>query len=80
MVAKSIDLVVQLRLDRKTGHRRVQSIFEVTGLEGNVISGNDLWLLDPATGKLTWTGIRPRCLARFAAEGIAYDLPSELPA
>jgi len=72
--------VVQLRLDRKTGRRRVQSIFEVTGLEGNVISGNDLWLLDPATGTLTWTGIRPRCLARFAAEGIAYDLPSELPA
>jgi pilus assembly protein CpaF len=79
MVARSIDLVIQLRFDPLSGRRRVQSIFELTGQEGSTITGNDLWVLDPATDKLTWTGIRPRSLARFAAQGIAYDLSSEVP-
>src|SRR5207249_11973073 len=33
MVGRTIELVVQLRFETKTGRRRVASIFEVTGLE-----------------------------------------------
>lgn len=74
MVARTIDLVLQLRFEPRTGRRRLVSIFEVTGLEGDVITGNDLWALDPKQGRLTWTGIQPRCLTKMAAKGIAYSL------
>ena len=74
MVARTIELVLQLRFEPRTGRRRLVSIFEVTGLEGEVISGNDLWALDPAQGRLVWTGIQPRCLTKIAAKGIDYVL------
>jgi hypothetical protein len=51
----------------------VASIFEVTGVEGGVISGHDIWSLDH--GRLVWTGRPPRCLERMAARGIDYALP-----
>ena len=70
---------MQLRFDRD-GVRRVASVFEVTGLEGSTIAGNELWTEDPESGRLVWTGIRPRCLARIAARGVAYALPSALEA
>jgi pilus assembly protein CpaF len=75
MVARAIELVVQLRFDRD-GVRRVASVFEVTGLEGSTIAGNELWAHDPEQDRLVWTGIRPRCLTRIAARGIPYALPS----
>jgi hypothetical protein len=75
MVARTIELVVQLRFEPKTGRRRVVSIFEVTGLEGDTITGNDLWAYDPASDRLVWSGIQPRCLAKIAAKGIAYAPP-----
>ena len=79
MVARTIDLVVQLRFEALSRQRRVHSIFEVTGLEGDVITGNDLWTIDRASDRLTWTGIRPRGLERMAARGIPYDPPAGLP-
>jgi pilus assembly protein CpaF len=75
LVAKTIELVVQLRFEPRTGRRRVASIFEVTGLEGDVITGNELWTLDPVADRLIWRGIQPRCLAKMAARGVAYALP-----
>lgn len=80
MVARTIELVVQLRFEPLTGRRRVSSIFEVTGLETAasgypIITGQDLWRLDPERDRLTWTGLQPRCLARFAARGVSYALP-----
>src|SRR5262249_19620853 len=81
MVARTIELVVQLRFETKTGRRRVSSIFEVTGLEGTgsgypVITGQGLGGLDAARDRLTWTGVQPRCLAKLAAKGAAYALPT----
>jgi len=75
MVARSVELVVQLRFDARSGRRRVSSIFEVTGLEGDVISGNDLWAIESGSDRLRWSGIQPRCLAKIVAKGIAYTLP-----
>jgi pilus assembly protein CpaF len=75
MVARTIQLVVHLRYEHRTGRRRVARIFEVTGQEGDVITGNDLWELDPAGDRLRWTGIQPRCLAQIADRGVPYSLP-----
>ncbi|MFN8481423.1 MAG: ATPase, T2SS/T4P/T4SS family [Anaerolineae bacterium] len=72
MVARTIELVLQVRFEPRTGQRRLVSIFEVTGLEGEVITGNDTWALDEKSGRLVWTGIQPRCLTKLAARGIPY--------
>jgi hypothetical protein len=82
MVARAIQLIVHLRFEHPTGRRYVQQVFEVTGLEGDVVTGNDLWVHDPGAGRLRWTGIRPRCLAQLATRGVPYELPpaSEVPA
>jgi pilus assembly protein CpaF len=81
MVARTVELVVQLRFEAKTGRRRVASIFEVTGLETTgsgypIITGQDLWTLDVERGRLVWSGIQPRCLAKLAARGVPYALPT----
>jgi pilus assembly protein CpaF len=73
MVSRTIELVVQLRVTVRTGQRRVASIFEVTGLEGGVISGHEIWGLEH--GRLQWRGRPPRCLEKMAAHGIEYVPP-----
>jgi Flp pilus assembly CpaF family ATPase len=74
MVSRTIELVVQLQVTPRTGQRRVASIFEVTGLEGGVISGHDLWRLEH--GRLAWRGRPPRCLEKITARGVEYALPA----
>jgi pilus assembly protein CpaF len=73
MVARTIELVVQLRVTMRTGQRSVASIFEVTGLESGVITGQELWGLE--RGRLAWRGRPPRCLEKMQASGVAYALP-----
>lgn len=75
MVAGAMELVVQLRVEPRSGRRRLTHIFEVTGIEGGVLAGQDLWALDPHGDRLAWTGRRPRCLEKLAARGIPYALP-----
>ena len=73
MVSRTIELVVQLRITSRSGQRRVASIFEVTGVDGGVISGHEIFGLDQ--GRLVWKGRPPRCLERIAAHGVDYALP-----
>ena len=80
MVARTIELVLQVRFEPLTGRRRVTNVFEVTGLEGDVIAGQDLWTLDASRDRLVWTGIQPRALQKIRARGIAYALPPSSPA
>ena len=75
MVARTIEVVLQVRFEPLTGRRRVSSIFEVTGLEGDIIAGQDLWTLDSAHDRLMWTGIQPRALHKMRTRGIPYALP-----
>ena len=42
------------------------------------IEGNDLWVIEPATGQLTWTGIQPRCQQKFARFGLSWQPPVTL--
>ncbi len=78
MVARTIELVLQLRFEPRTGRRRLVSIFEVTGLEGDVLTGNELWTLDAAADRLVWTGIPPRWVEKIAAKGVSYTPPPAL--
>ncbi len=77
MVSRTIELVVQLQVSARTGQRRVASVFEVTGVEGGVIAGHELWGLDH--GRLVWRGRVPRCLDKMVAQGIDYAPPVGAP-
>ncbi|MEU8225642.1 CpaF family protein [Kribbella sp. NPDC048915] len=83
-MASAIDLIVhQARL--KDGTRRITHITEVTGMEGDVISLQDLFLFDFHAGvndsgwfrgSLRATGLRPGFLDRLADRGV--QLPSRM--
>jgi pilus assembly protein CpaF len=77
--ASAIDLIVhQSRL--RDGTRRVTHITEVCGMEGDVVTLQDLFTFDfaagvDATGRflggLRSTGLRPQFLERMAERGVA---------
>jgi len=75
-VARSLDLVVQLTRF-PDGKRRVVSVSEITGMEGEVISMQDIFVFRQSgidkegrtLGQFQPTGIRPRCMERIARTG-----------
>jgi pilus assembly protein CpaF len=77
-IASAINIIVQVsRLS--DGTRKVTGISEITGMEGEVITMQDIFLFErtgigPAgkvLGRFRATGIRPKCSDRLAAAGIA---------
>ncbi len=82
-IASAVNLIVQVsRL--QDGTRRMISITEVTGMEGDIISMQEIFKferlgLDPEgriIGRFTPTGIRSKYAERFRQWG--YDLPSSI--
>ena len=82
-VAAAVHLVVQLtRLS--DGQRRVTAISELTGMEQDVITMQDIYLFDRkgllpdgrVAGVFRSTGIRPKCAAQLATAG--YTMPPEM--
>ena len=63
MIAETIDLVVHLHLDQRSGGRRVAQVAEVAGLEGSRVLTNDLFCLEDGT--LVRTSVRPRFVDRL---------------
>jgi pilus assembly protein CpaF len=68
MIAETIDLVVHLHLDQRTGARRVVQVAEVAGLEAGRVLANDLFRREDAG--LIRTGIRPRSADRLDDPGV----------
>jgi pilus assembly protein CpaF len=76
-IASAIQLIVQVAR-MSDGARRVTQITEITGMEGDVITMQDIFLfertgLTPAgkvTGRFRATGIRPKVSDRMASSGI----------
>ncbi|MDX1493928.1 MAG: CpaF family protein, partial [Longimicrobiales bacterium] len=75
-IASAIDIVVQVsRLS--DGSRRVRQITEVVGMEGDVITMQDIFTFEQTgveedgrvIGHLRPTGIRPKCMERLQAHG-----------
>jgi pilus assembly protein CpaF len=80
-VCSAVDLVVQ-QARLKDGSRRIVAITEVIGMEGDVVTMQDLFLYDfgmglDSTGRyqgqLKSTGLRPRVLDTLADRGVAVD-------
>jgi len=82
-IASAVNLVIQAtRLS--DGSRRVTAISEITGMEGDVITMQDLFLFErlgisperKVLGRFKATGIRPKCSDKLAASG--FVLPIEM--
>lgn len=75
-VASAINIIIQVSRMRD-GHRRITYVSEITGMEGDTIVMQDLFVYNASgedkTGKLTgnfqWTGIMPRFLRRASYYG-----------
>jgi pilus assembly protein CpaF len=87
-IASAIDIVVQVsRLS--DGSRRVKQIAEVVGMEGDVITMQDIFTFEQTgvdedakvIGRLRPTGIRPKCLERLSQHGfeMAADAFADVP-
>ncbi len=82
-VASAIHLIVQIAR-QSDGKRCVTQIAEITGMEGDVIAMQDIFLFERTginpqgrvTGRFRATGVRPKCSERLLAAGA--ELPAEL--
>ena len=82
-IASAINLIIQVtRLS--DGSRKVTAITEVTGMEGDLVSTQDIFVFDrtgmrrdgKVCGRFRATGIRPRCAERLLAYGV--QLPVDM--
>ena len=83
-MASALNLMVhQTRM--KDGTRRITHVTEIVGMEGDIISLQDLFLFDYSAGidedgkfrgQLKATGLRPRFVERLAEQGIS--IPAEV--
>jgi pilus assembly protein CpaF len=82
-IASAVNLIVQVtRLS--DGTRKVTAITEVTGMEGDVVSTQDIFVFDrtglrrdgKVCGKFRATGVRPRCTERLLSFGV--QLPADM--
>jgi pilus assembly protein CpaF len=82
-VASAINLVIQVSR-MGDGSRRVTNISEITGMEGDVITMQDIFVFErtgvnqqgKVTGRFRATGIRPKASDRLAASGV--QLPMQI--
>jgi pilus assembly protein CpaF len=77
-IASAIDIVVQVsRLS--DGSRRVKQLTEIVGMEGDVITMQDIFVFEQTgvdddarvVGRLRATGIRPKCMDRLQVHGFS---------
>ncbi len=82
-IASAVNLIIQVsRLS--DGTRKITAISELTGMEGDVISTQDIFVFDrtglrrdgKVCGRFRATGIRPRCTERL--QGFGVQLPAEM--
>ena len=81
-ISSAVDVIVQ-QSRLKDGSRKITSITEVTGMEGDIVVMNEIFRFeqsgtstDQATGQLRATGVRPLFSPRLEMYG--FKLPGEL--
>jgi pilus assembly protein CpaF len=82
-IASAIQLVVQ-QTRMSDGSRKVTSICEITGMEGDVIAMQEIFVFEKlgvtqdgkVIGRFRATGVRPKCCERLRAAGI--HLPTDM--
>jgi pilus assembly protein CpaF len=76
-IASAIDVIVQ-QSRLRDGSRKITHITEVQGMEGDVVTLQDIFVFEPTgkdedgkiSGRFKPTGIRPKFLEKIAANGI----------
>jgi len=80
-VASAVDLIIQ-QTRLKDGTRRITAITEIVGMEGEIITTQDVFLFDYSAGTdehgkfkghLKSMGLRPRFLDHLADHGVKVD-------
>ena len=80
-VASAVDLIIQ-QTRLKDGTRRITAITEIVGMEGDIITTQDVFVFDYGAGVdengkfkggLTSMGLRPRFLERLTDHGVHVD-------
>ena len=82
-IASAVQIVVQ-QTRLSDGTRKVTSISEITGMEGDIISMQEIFMFEKigvsaegkVIGKFRATGVRPKCSDRLRAAGI--QLPASM--
>jgi pilus assembly protein CpaF len=78
-IASAVDVIVQ-QSRLRDGSRRVTNITEITGMEGDVVSMQDIFVFETQgqldehgrfRGRYKATGIRPQCLEKIRNNGVA---------
>ncbi|HXW05670.1 MAG TPA: CpaF family protein [Vicinamibacterales bacterium] len=76
-IASAVNLIVQVSR-MSDGTRKITAISEITGMEGDVITMQDVFLFERTgigpdgrvRGRFRATGIRPKCAERLASSGV----------
>jgi len=79
-IASAVGLILQV-MRLADGKRRVMSVTEITGMEGQVVQMQEIFAFHrthttadgTVHGEFKATGLRPRCLDEMVRRGIAYD-------
>ena len=80
-VASAVDLIIQ-QTRLKDGSRRITAITEIVGMEGDIITTQDVFLFDYSAGldedgkfkgQLKSMGLRPRFMERLIDHGVKVD-------
>jgi len=85
-IASAVDLIVQ-QSRLRDGTRRITHLTEVQGMEGDVITLQDIFIFDQTgkdengkiMGRIRPTGIRPKFLEKLSANGINLPLETFFP-
>jgi pilus assembly protein CpaF len=80
-IASAVDLIIQTARMRD-GSRKIISISEIVGMEGDVVTMQEIVkfaqhgvdLDNKVAGEFQYTGVQPQCLQRFDEYGITYDV------
>jgi pilus assembly protein CpaF len=80
-LAGAVDLIIQLNRLRD-GSRKVTAVCEVVGLEGDVVTTQEIARFDQrgidkenkVRGSFVFTGVQPDCLKKFQEYGVTYDV------
>ena len=80
-IASAVNAIVQTSRLRD-GSRKVMSISEVIGMEGDVVTMQEIVRFDQhgvdkeskVVGEFQYTGVQPQCLQKFEEYGISYDV------
>jgi len=82
-ISSAINIVIQ-QTRLSDGSRRVTNIAEITGMEGDIITMQDIFIFEKTgltpegkvSGRFRATGVRPKCWEKLRAAGI--NLPPEM--